>query len=70
MKHVAPKELPIGNPLSASIFQALRFLGNGSIDEEVISRLRRRRAGRQRELPRKAALHYGLDWRCCQTDCR
>ena len=36
MKHVVPKELPIGSPVSAAVFQALRFLGSDSIDDAVI----------------------------------
>ena len=49
MKHVAPKELPIGNPVSAAVFQALRYLGNDSIDDAVVSRLRRRLSAKQRQ---------------------
>jgi len=61
MKHVAPKELPIGSPLSAAIFQALRYLGHGSIDDDVISRLRRRlSAKQQRELLQDA--RYTTGW--------
>jgi hypothetical protein len=61
MKHVAPKELPIGSPLSAAIFQALRYLGAGSIDDDVISRLRRRLSTKQqRELLRDA--RYTTGW--------
>ena len=48
MKHVAPKELPIGNPVSAAVFQALRYLGSDTIDNTVISRLRRRLSTKQR----------------------
>ena len=61
MKHVAPKELPIGSPLSAAIFQTLRYLGYGSINDEVISRLRRRlSAKQQRELLQDA--RYTTGW--------
>ena len=48
MKHVAPKELPIGSSVSAAVFQALRYLGVDSIDDTVISRLRRRLSTKQR----------------------
>jgi hypothetical protein len=48
MKHVAPKELPIGNPVSAAVFQALRYLGSDSINNTVIGRLRRRLSTKQR----------------------
>ncbi len=49
MKHVAPKELPIGSPVSAALFQALRYLGADAIDNTVISRLRRRLSTKQRQ---------------------
>jgi hypothetical protein len=49
MKHVAPKELPLSNPLSVAVLQALRYLGAGSIDDGVVSRLRRRLSNKQRQ---------------------
>ena len=49
MKHMAPKELPIGSPVSAAVFQALRYLGADAIDNTVISRLRRRLSTKQRQ---------------------
>jgi hypothetical protein len=49
MKHVAPKELPIASPVSAAVFQALRYLGTAAIDTTVISRLRRRLSAKQRQ---------------------
>ena len=49
MKHVVPKELPIGSPVSAAVFQALRFLGSDSIDDAVIAGLRRRLSSNQRK---------------------
>lgn len=61
MKHVAPKELPIGNPVSAAVFQALRYLGSDSIDDTVISRLRRHLSTKQRrQLLRDA--RYTTGW--------
>lgn len=61
MKHVAPKELPIGNPVSAAVVQALRYLGSDSIDDTVISRLRRRLSTKQRrQLLRDA--RYTTGW--------
>ena len=61
MKHVAPKELPIGNPVSAAVFQALRYLGSSSIDEDVISRLCRRLSAKHRhQLLRDA--RYTTGW--------
>ena len=41
MKHVAPKELPAGSRLSATVFQALKHLGKDAIDDRAIARLRR-----------------------------
>lgn len=49
MKHVAPKDLPIGSPVSAAVFQAIRYLGSDSIDDTVVSRLRRRLSIKQRQ---------------------
>ena len=61
MKHVAPKELPIGNPVSAAVFQALRYLGSDAIDDTVISRLRHRLSTKQRrQLLRDA--RYTTGW--------
>ena len=40
MKHVAPKELPAGSRLSATVFQALKHLGKDAIDDQVLSRIR------------------------------
>lgn len=42
IKHAPPKDLPLGNPTSAMVFQALRYLGRGAIGEDTIARLRRR----------------------------
>jgi hypothetical protein len=61
LKHVAPKELPVGSPQSAQVFQALRFLGRDAIDRHVVAKLRRVIAGRhRRELLRDA--RYAADW--------
>ena len=49
MKHVAPKELPIGNPVSAAVIQAFRYLGSDAINDTVISQLRRRLSPKQRQ---------------------
>ena len=61
MKHVAPKELPLGNPVSAAVIQALRYLGSDSIDDAVISRLRRRLSAKQRQQLLRDA-RYTTDW--------
>jgi hypothetical protein len=61
MKHVAPKELPSGNPVSAAVIQAFRYLGANAIDDAVISRLRRRLSPKQRrQLLRDA--RYTTGW--------
>ena len=41
MKHVSPKDLPLGSPTSAMVFQALRYLGKKAIGEDTFRRLRR-----------------------------
>ena len=41
MKHVSPKDLPLGSPTSAMVFQALRYLGKEAIGGDTIRRLRR-----------------------------
>ena len=41
VKHVAPKELPLGSRISAMVFQALRHVGRSAVDGEAIARLRR-----------------------------
>ena len=41
VKHVAPKELPVGNQISATVLQALRYLGKDAIDSTVINRIRK-----------------------------
>ncbi len=41
VKHVAPKELPVGNQISATVLQALRYLGKEAVDSTVINRIRK-----------------------------
>lgn len=61
IKHVAPKELPLGSRVSAMVFQALRHLGRSAVDSETVSRLRRGLSRQQRgELLRDA--RYTTDW--------
>ncbi len=61
MKHVAPKELPAGSRLSATVFQALKHLGKDAIDDRVISRIRQFVPTKVRkELQRDA--QYTTDW--------
>ncbi len=61
VKHVAPKELPLGSPISAAVFQALRYLGRDAVGPEVVGRLRRTLNGKQRAALLKDA-RYATDW--------
>jgi hypothetical protein len=61
LRHAAPKELPVGSRTNAMVFQALRYLGQAAVDEQVIARLRRSLSAEQRqELLRDA--RYTTDW--------
>lgn len=61
IKHVAPKELPLGSPTSAMVFQALRHMGKQTVDGRVIARLKSvLRAKDQRSLLQDA--RYTTDW--------
>lgn len=40
VKHVPPKELPVGNRTSATVLQALRHLGKDAVDSTVVNRIR------------------------------
>src|SRR5713226_9287020 len=61
MKHVAPKELPVGNRTSATVLQALRHLGKDGVDATVVSRIRKALSPRKRsQLLRDA--RYTTDW--------
>lgn len=61
LKHVPPKELPLGSRTSAMVFQALRHIGRDAVDQQVISRLRRCLSAKERdELLRDA--RYTTDW--------
>jgi hypothetical protein len=61
VKHVAPKELPLGSPSSAQVFQALRYLGPAAINDSVIHRLSAALSASQKaELVRGA--RYTTDW--------
>jgi hypothetical protein len=61
IKHVTPKELPVGSPTSAMVFQALRHMGKQAVDGEVIARLKSAlRAENRRSLLRDA--RYTTDW--------
>ena len=41
VKHVAPKELPVGNRTSATVLQALRHLGKDAVISTVIGPVRK-----------------------------
>jgi hypothetical protein len=41
VKHVAPKELPIGSRTSATVLQALRHLGKDAVDTVVLGKIRK-----------------------------
>jgi hypothetical protein len=42
MKHVSPRDLPLGSPTSAMVFQALHHMGKDSIREDTVAHLRKR----------------------------
>jgi hypothetical protein len=48
IKHVSPKELPSGRPTSAMVFQALRHLGPGSVNDKVVETLQRALSAKER----------------------
>lgn len=61
LRHAAPKELPMGSQIAAMVFQALRFLGKDSVDDQVIARIRQLLSTDQRrELLRDS--YYTTDW--------
>lgn len=61
VRHVTPKELPVGSRTSAMVFQALRHLGQAAVDDRVVEQLRRALAPKQkRDLLRDA--QYTTDW--------
>jgi hypothetical protein len=61
VKHVAPKELPVGSRTGAIVFQALRHLGKDAVNEEVIASVRAALSPKQRrELLEDA--RYTTDW--------
>jgi hypothetical protein len=61
LRHAAPKDLPPGNPTSALVIQALRFLGQGAVDADTIGRLRRRLSARERRQLLQGA-RYTTEW--------
>ncbi len=61
VKHVAPKELPVGNRTSATVLQALRHLGKDAVDSTVVSRIRNALSSRNRSQLLQDA-RYTTDW--------
>ncbi|MFH1723636.1 MAG: DUF6088 family protein [Elusimicrobiota bacterium] len=61
MKHVSPKDLPLGSPTSAMVFQALRYLGKEAMGEDTIARLRRRLSPEER-LKLLKDVRYATGW--------
>jgi hypothetical protein len=41
VKHVSPKELPIGSRTSTTVLQALRYLGKDGVDAQVMAKIRK-----------------------------
>lgn len=61
LKHVAPKLLPQGRPMSTIVLQALKHLGRDAIDDGVIRVIRKRLTPAQRrQLMRDA--RYATGW--------
>jgi len=61
MKHVSPKELPVGNRMSATVLQALRHIGQDAVNPSVLKRIRQALPPKQRaQLLRDA--RYTTDW--------
>lgn len=49
IRHAAPKELSAASRTSVMVFQALRYLGQSAVDEQVIARLRHSLSAVQRQ---------------------
>ena len=60
-KHVAPKDFPPGSPTSAAVFQALRYLGQDAVSEDVIRCLKRALPERARKQLLDDS-RYTTDW--------
>lgn len=61
LKHVAPKLLPQGRPMSAVVFQAIKYLGRDTIDDSVIRVIRKRLTPSQRRQLMQDA-RYATGW--------
>jgi hypothetical protein len=60
-KHVAPKDFPPGSPTSAAVFQALRYLGQDAVNDDVLRQLTRVLPDRVRKRLLDDA-RYTTDW--------
>lgn len=61
VKHVSPKELPLGSRTSATVLQALRYLGKDGVDANVVSKIRKALSPKDRVQLLKDA-RYTTDW--------
>ena len=61
IKHAAPKNLPIGSGISATVIQALRYIGQDAVTPDVVSRIRRKLSESQKTQLRKDS-RYIIDW--------
>ncbi|MEK7720925.1 MAG: DUF6088 family protein [Elusimicrobiota bacterium] len=61
LKHTPPKDLPLGSPMSAMVFQALRYLGHKAVGLETIARLRNKLSPTERQRLLKDT-HHITDW--------
>ena len=61
LKHVPPKELPVGNRISATVLQALRHLGKDSIDALVLNKIRKAITSKHRTTLLQDS-RYTTDW--------
>jgi len=61
VKHVAPKELPVGNRTSATVLQALRYLGKDAVNSTVVSQIHKALSSRDRSQLLQDA-RYTTDW--------
>lgn len=61
LKHAPPKDLPLGNPSSAMVFQGLLYMGKDAVGADMIASLRKKlSAGNRRQLLKDA--RYVTDW--------
>ena len=61
LKHVPPKDFPVGSLVSATVFQALRYLGKDAVSPQVVARIRRNLSPKHRATLLKDA-RYTTDW--------